>query len=184
MKPVNWVHFSWDLSKSLPTRPPLPPSFSLRRATPADHEAVRAVVLSSLTLDSEWNPFFREVRTLLEAALAEVFHEKEENPFCLVLSHGVRVIGASALSAAPEAHNHLLTGLCLSMEYHNRGLATALLAHSLIALRDCGLTEARGSTKEGSTAAQFVYPKFGSVRIAPLKRTGPASEAGRSAHSK
>ncbi|MDD5349247.1 MAG: hypothetical protein PHQ12_03455, partial [Chthoniobacteraceae bacterium] len=78
--------------------------------------------------------------------------------------HGPRIIGASGLSAERDAKRHLLTGPCLSLEYHNRGLGSALLAHSLLALREAGLSTVRGETKRGSAAAQFLYPKFGAVR--------------------
>ena len=163
MKLVNWAHFSWDLSKNPPVCPSLPPSFSIRRATSEDHTSARMVVISSFTLDSDWNPFFGEIRPQIEAALTEVFHEKND-PFCLVLTHGVRVIGVSGLSSERDAKQHLLTGPCLALEYHNRGLGAALLGQSLLALRDAGISTARGITKQGSAAAQFLYPKFGSVR--------------------
>jgi predicted GNAT family acetyltransferase len=73
------------------------------------------------------------------------------------------VIGASALTTNPDATNHLLTGPCILMEYRNRGLATALLAESLIALREANLTVAHALTKQNSPASQFVYPKFNST---------------------
>jgi len=165
---VHWAHFSWDLTKGAPPCPPLPPSYAIRRATAEDRDSVRAVVLSAFTLDSDWNPFSGEIWPLLEAALHEVFHEKNE-PHCLLLTHGTRIIGASGFSCEREAKNHLLTGPCLSMEYHNRGFASVLLAHSLLVLRNAGLPTARGVTKQGSAAAQFIYPKFGSTLLAEGK---------------
>ncbi|MDD5349246.1 MAG: hypothetical protein PHQ12_03450, partial [Chthoniobacteraceae bacterium] len=87
MKLVHWAQFSWDLSKKPPVCPALPPSFSIRRAASEDQAAVRSVVLSSFTLDSDWNSFFGEIRPVIEEALAEVFEEKND-PFCIVLSHG------------------------------------------------------------------------------------------------
>ena len=163
MKPVQWVQFSWDLSKPLPAVPPLPPAFSIRRATAEDQEVVCTLVRSSFALDSEWNPYKSEIQPLLEKALAALFPEKGD-PFCLVLSHGGRIIGVSGLSADLEAYSHLLTGPCISMEYRNRGPASVLLAESLNALRDAGIAIARGNTKAGSTCGQFIYSKFGSMR--------------------
>jgi len=125
---------------------------------------VQAVVLSSLTLDSDWSPMFGEIRPVIEAALQDVFHEKND-PLCLILTHGVRIIGASGLSSEHDAQRHLLTGPCVSMEYRNRGLGSALLAQSLRELKNAGLTTVRGVTKRGSAAAQFIYPKFGSTRL-------------------
>jgi len=164
MKSVNWGRYSWNLTKFAPVYPAVAPSYSIRRATAEDHDLVKSVVISSFTLDSAWNPFFRDIHPQIDAALAKMFGEKSE-PFCILVSHGSRIIGASCLSAERDAENHLLTGPCLSMEYHNRGLATALLAESLIALRDAGLTTARGVTRPGSIAAQFIYTKFGSTRL-------------------
>jgi len=171
MNTVNWVRFSWDLANFAPVCPPLPASFAIRRAVQEDQETVNSLVMSSFTLDSEWNPFFREIRPLIESALNDVFDEKRE-PFGLVVTHGARVIGASGLTAEPEAQNHLLTGPCIALEYHNRGLATALLAQSLLTLRDAGLANARGMTKLGSTGAQFIYPKFGSIRTLDSTKNG------------
>jgi predicted N-acetyltransferase YhbS len=53
----------------------------------------------------------------------------------LVICHGQRIIGASALSTEMDAENHLLSGPCVLMEYRNRGLGTALLYYSLKQLR-------------------------------------------------
>ena len=163
MKPIQWVQFSWDLSKPLPSAPLLPPAFSIRRATAGDQEVICTLVRSSFTLDSEWNPYYTEIHPILDKALGDIFPERGE-PFCLVLSHGGRIIGASGLSADLEAYNHLLTGPCISMEYRNRGLASLLLAESLTALRDAGIAIARGNTKAISTCGQFIYTKFGSMR--------------------
>ncbi len=165
MKTIQWAQFTWDLAKTSPGRPALPPSFSIRRATQDDEEAIRSVILSAFTLDSEWNSFFFLVRPLFETALDELFGQNSE-PLCLVVSHGPRVIGASGLSVERDACNHLLTGPCLSLEYRNRGIASAMLAHSLSFLREAGLTSVRGLTKEGTAAAQFIYPKFGSAHAA------------------
>jgi predicted N-acetyltransferase YhbS len=168
MKLVNWARFSWDLTKLAPVYPAIDSRYRLRLATAEDETAVRNVVFSAFTLDSNWTFLLRDIRERLEDSIAGVFHDKYdkhdrgERP-CMVATHGTRVIGASALTANPDAENHLLTGPCVLMEYRNRGLATALLAESLIALRDANLTVARGITKQNSPASQFVYPKFSST---------------------
>lgn len=166
MKAVNWVCYSWNLANFASVCPEVVPPYAVRRAALEDLSMVKTIVLSSFTLDSEWNPFLREVRPRIEALLASAFDEKSE-PLCLVVAHGSRIIGASLLSADREAANHLLTGPCISMEYRNRGLATVLLAQSLLALREAGLQEARGVTKQGSTASHFIYTKFDSTRLQP-----------------
>ena len=167
MKLVRWTRFSWDLSKLAPVYPAISSHYRFRRATVDDEKVVRAVVFSSFTLDQTWNFLLREIRDQLETSLNTVFHDHhpEDNGerFCLVATHGSRIIGVSALSPLREAENHLLTGPCILMEYRNRGLATALLAQSLSALREVNVTTAHGLTKHGSPTAEFVYPKFGST---------------------
>jgi len=169
MNAVHWVRFAWELEKFTTVPPSLPPSYAIRRAIAEERATVTAVALSTFTLNSDWNPSFKEVRPLIEKAIHDVFHEKND-PFCLIVTHGSRIIGASGLSAENEAPNHLLTGPCLSLEYQNRGLASALLAHSLLALKEAGVTTARGVTKQGSCAAQFIYSKFGSISLAEGKK--------------
>ena len=55
----------------------------------------------------------------------------------------------------------LLSGVVLDYEYQRRGLGTALLQASLRQLADRGLDKAAVITREGVTAARFLYPKFG-----------------------
>lgn len=168
MKLVYWARFSWDLSKLAPVYPAIDSHYRLRLATAGDETAVRNVIFSAFTLDSNWAFLLSSLRDKLEDAISSVFHEKydkhdrSERP-CVVATHGSRVIGASALTAHPEAENHLLTGPCVLMEYRNRGLATALLAESLIALREANVPTAHGLTKRDSPGAQFVYTKFDST---------------------
>ena len=167
MKLVCWTRFSWDLTKLAPVYPAIDSQYRIRRAKAEDEKAVRSVVFSAFTLDSNWNFLLHELRGQLEAALEAVFHEKLQkekiDPFCLVITHGSRIIGASALASSVDAENHLLTGPCVLSEYHNRGLATALLAQSLTLLREMRLDVAFGLTKQNSSSAQFVYSKFGST---------------------
>jgi hypothetical protein len=184
MKLVRWARFAWDLTNLSPVYPAVDACYRIRLGNAGDEAGVRAAVLASFSLDQQWNYLLREIRDDLDAAMNAVFpprrekprrlllgrkntalsesHADRQHPDCLVLTHGSRVIGVSILSFARQAENHLLTGPCVMMEYRNRGLATALLAQSLVALRSANLTVAHGMTKFGSPTAQFVYSKFGS----------------------
>ena len=177
MKLVRWTRFAWDLTRLAPVYPAIDSHYRLRPATGEDEKVVRSVVFSSFTLDQNWNFVLREIRDQLEASLDSVFHDRQarpdrrhsrQEPFdpgersCLVITHGSRIIAVSALSPNQESENHLLTGPCILMEYRNRGLATALVAQSLVTLRDAGIATAFGLTKQNSPTAQFVYTKFGS----------------------
>ena len=177
MKLVRWTRFSWDLTRLAPVYPAIDSHYRIRPATAEDENAVRSVVFSSFTLDQNWNFLLREIREQLDASLDSVFHDRTERTqpkrrqepgdsherFCLVVTHGSRIIGASALSAWRDAGNHLLTGPCILMEYRNRGLGTALLANSLLTLREVNLTTVYGLTKQKSPTEQFVYSKFGGI---------------------
>jgi len=176
MKLVRWTRFSWDLTKFAPVYPAIDSHYRIRQAIAGDEKVVRSVVFSSFTLDQNWNFLLREIREQLDGSLDGVFHDRLDRGqrvnrteqatgterFCMVASHGSRIIGVSALSSQQDAENHLLTGPCVLMEYRNRGLATALLAQSLLALREANITTAYGLTKQGSATAQFVYTKFSS----------------------
>ena len=162
MKLVRWTRFSWDLTKLAPVYPAIDSHYRVRQATLEDEKAVRNAIISAFTLDSNWNYALRELRDQVETSLTAIFHERGSIP-CMVVTHGNRVIGASALSVSRDVESHLITGPCILIEYRNRGLATALLAESLAYLRDAGLTTAHGLTKKDSPTAKFLYTKFGST---------------------
>jgi ribosomal protein S18 acetylase RimI-like enzyme len=159
MKFVRWKRFNWDLSKLPTPAPPLAERYVLRAATIEDQKAVTHLILSAFTLDSEWGDAFALVRDWLTAQIVSAF-EREAAP-AVVITHGVRVIAASAISTEMDAETHLISGPCVSMEYRNRGLGTALLYQTLLQLRTAGLTHVCGIAKENLPAAKFVYPKFG-----------------------
>jgi predicted N-acetyltransferase YhbS len=166
MKWTRWTRFTWDLTRFSPAHPAVDSRYNIRQSTAEDEKAVRTVVLSAFTLDSNWAFMMKELRIQLEATLDQLFGEKEPEggrPVCLVITHGSRIIGASVLTLRRDAENHLLTGPCILMEYHSRGLGTALLAESLLMLRDSGVKTAHGMTMQNAPTGQFVYPKFDST---------------------
>lgn len=155
------------MTKVDPAHPAIDSHYHIRRAVSEDEEAVRSVVLRAFMLDPDWNCILSELKENLNLSIAKVFQTKADkrdktDPYCLVATHGARVIAASALSVNPDSENHLTTGPCISMEYRNRGLGTALLAQSLIALREEKLTKAYGLARHNSPTSQFIYTKFGS----------------------
>lgn len=164
MKIVRWKRFTWDLTKLPPLQTTLPPHFIFRPATREESKVVRAMVLTSLSLDSAWSDALKVFRGGLDAQFEAAF-QRESVP-AIVVTHGTRIIGASVLSTEPEAENHVISGPCVFSEYCNRGLGTALLHHSLQQLRTAGLQRAHAITKENVPACKFVYPKFGSTSAA------------------
>jgi ribosomal protein S18 acetylase RimI-like enzyme len=161
MKLVRWTRFTWNLA-NLPTpAPPLAERYSLRPAHREDFETVKQLILHAFTLDSTWSDSFGLVREWLSWQVDLVF-EREGTP-ALVVLHGQRIIAASALTTEVDAETHLISGPCVFMEYHNRGLGSALLYYSLKQLKNSGLETANGVSKDNVAAAKFLYPKYGAV---------------------
>ncbi len=168
MKLVRWKRFTWQLDKLPPRERSLPAHFMTRPATREEVRAVNHVVLTAFSLDSTWSDTLNQFRERLEMQLDLAF-QRETVP-ALVVTHGPRIIGASVLNTDPEAESHLVSGPCVLSEYCNRGLGAELLYACLQQLRDAGLTQAAGITKENSTSCKFLYSKFGSVS-APCEYT-------------
>jgi hypothetical protein len=161
MKLVRWTRFIWNLKKLPQTGFDIGAHYRICPLDEADGDPVRKIIHSSFALDPAWNDALNGMRPRFTAALDALLENKP--PLCLALTHGSRVIGASLMTGEPVADNHLVSGPCISLEYRNRGLGTALLYESLRALRDAGLDTARGVTKQNLAAARFVYPKFGAT---------------------
>lgn len=163
MKLVRWKRFTWNLAKLPAPAPALAERYGVRAAFPDDRESVMTVVLTAFTLDSAWADTLKTVREWLSANITAAF-ENEVAP-AVVITHGQRIIAASAITTDPDADSNLLSGPCVSMEYRNRGLGTALLYHTLAQLRQSGLEQASGVTKSNVPVAKFMYPKFGAVGV-------------------
>ena len=159
MKLVRWKRFTWQLPKLPPLEQTLPAHFVVRPATREEAKAVVHVIMTSFSLDSAWSDSLNLFRDRLEMQLDLAFH-RESIP-ALVITHGPRIIAASALNTEIEAESHLVSGPCVLSEYCNRGLGTSLLHASLRQLCEAGLTRASGITKENTPACKFVYRKFG-----------------------
>ncbi len=165
----TWVRFTWDLGALPPAPTALPQGYACRPAEPGEEDDVVAVALRSYTLDPEWANVVEHYR----AALLALFNDATTaGAPPVVFAHGRRIVGVSVLCAANGAENHLLSGPCLMLEYRSRGFGSSLLEASLHALRAAGLTLAHGITRDRTTAARHVYPRFGG-RAEPWK---PASE--------
>jgi predicted N-acetyltransferase YhbS len=162
MKLVRWKRFTWELGKLPPEHEPaLASHFTVRAAGRDEEKAVRSVIFTAFGLDTAWGDSFKHVRGYIETQLNTSFLHRAVP--CLVVTHGVRIIAASALSTAEDAAVHLISGPCVLAEYRNRGLGTALLHESLLHLKTAGLPRAYGISKDGVAATKFVYPKFGST---------------------
>jgi predicted N-acetyltransferase YhbS len=160
MRLVRWKRFTWDLSQLPKYEPQIASYFNIRTASRDEEKVVRNVIFTAFGLDSAWGDAFKLVRGYIEAQLTSSFLHRAVP--CLVITHGVRIIAASALNVAEDAPSHLISGPCVLSEYRSRGLGTALLHESLSHLKTAGLTQAAAISKDSVPAARFVYPKFGS----------------------
>ncbi|MDB6155494.1 MAG: hypothetical protein JWL90_3947 [Chthoniobacteraceae bacterium] len=161
MKLVRWTRFTWELSKLPPIESPLAECYHVRAAERGEEKAVSNVISNAFAQDSAWSDVLPDFRQRLQVQIDQLF-ERDEVP-AVVICHGQRIIGASALAIAGETTNHLPSGPCVLMEYSNRGLGTALLYYSLKQLQLAGLKQAYGITKDNVVACKFIYPKFGST---------------------
>jgi predicted N-acetyltransferase YhbS len=157
---TTWLRFSWDLTNLPPTESGIPSPFQLREATPDEEDVVQKVAYSAFSMDSGWgnlqSPFVENIRRQIATAF-----DKDAKYRRLVLLHGSRIIGCSVLDTEDDAPNHLLTGPCIVHEYRSRGLGSQILLASLLTLREAGLRRAHGLTRDKTTSARFIYPKFG-----------------------
>jgi predicted N-acetyltransferase YhbS len=161
MKLVRWRRFTWELNKLPALENPLPEHYHVRPAQREEEKAVAHVIITAFSLDSNWSDSVKIFRDRLEADVETAF--AREGVPAVVICHGQRIIGASALTTEMEAENHLLSGPSVLMEYHNRGLGTSLLYFSLKQLQSAGLSRVHGVNKENVVSCKFIYPKFGST---------------------
>ena len=159
MKMVGWLRFTWE-SQMLPGASYLiKEEYSIRRAAKQEKTQAWQVISSCFLLDTCWNDVLSDLLPQIRYDFDEKFSHREID--CLVITHGNRTIGASLIKPSSEISNHLLSGPCISNEYRNRGFGSLLLKESLLAVAKQGVSRVFGITRSMSSAAKFVYPKFG-----------------------
>jgi hypothetical protein len=131
MKLLRWKRFSWDLNKLPVPAPPLAERYTLRAATPEDLKTVAHLIHSCFSLDSAWGDALALIKDWMAAQIDAAF-VREAVP-AVVISHGTRIIAASAISTDVAADTNLLSGPCVAI------------------------------VKENTPAGKFVYPKFNST---------------------
>ena len=161
MKLVRWKRFAWELTQLPNFESRLPPAFNVRSASREEEKTVHSVIFNAFGLDSAWGDSLRFVRGFVETQLTSSFLHRAVP--CLVVTHGTRIIAASALNVSEDSQSHLISGPCVLSEYRNRGIGSTLLHESLEHLKSAGLRTAYGISKDNVPAARFVYPKFGST---------------------
>ncbi|MEO8205459.1 MAG: GNAT family N-acetyltransferase [Chthoniobacterales bacterium] len=158
---ISWMRFGWDLKKSDLGTDQVPSPFQIRNAEADEESIVQKTVNSAFSIDGAWSDAWKTLKESVEHSITESI--ARNNGSCLVITHGARIIGASALDQETSAENNLLTGPCILHEYRSRGLGTLLLRESLRRLKETGLDEAHGLSRDRTVAARFVYRKFGGL---------------------
>ena len=159
---ISWLRFEWDLTGLPVDSDKSTAPFVVRSAEKGEEETIQKVAASAFSMDTAWGDARSFITEQITKNIAEAF--ARETPSCVVLQHGTRIIGISALHLG-EGENNLLTGPCILHEYRSRGLASLLLQASLTTLRDAGLSKAHGIAREKTPTARFVYPKFGGTSV-------------------
>ena len=162
MKLSVWVQFAWNLSSLPKDAPKIDPRYVAEAAVLEDRALLGAAVHRSLSMEPAWSDDLAARVKLTDEILQSAFPAGEVA--FVVIRHGARIIGASALRDAGDQISSLPLGVCVLNEYRCRGLGTYLLYDSLRRLRDRGLKEVRHVTKKGLPADRYLYPKFGSTR--------------------
>lgn len=159
---ISWLRFAWDLQRLPTSTIETPNSYTVRAARREDEDVIQKVTASAFSMDTGWGDI---QKLIVEKMLVQVGlpFEKDGRGQCIVLQHGSRIIGSSALCLDETAEYHLTTGPCILHEYRSRGLGSLLLQASLAALHEAGLKRAFGIARERSAVARFIYPKFGGL---------------------
>jgi GNAT superfamily N-acetyltransferase len=155
-----WVGFTWNLASVPAISESGENGCVIRRATLEEAAQVLQVMKLSLSMDSDWNGSLAMAEEHLNFSVERLFIGNE--PPCLVVPKGNRIIAASLLDPEPGALN-IGSGPLVLMEYRNRGIGSQLLQSSLRLLHGYGLETARGITRRNSGVARHVYSKFGGV---------------------
>lgn len=168
MKLIQPVRFEWNLEKVPAALPSLPAKHEIKVNREISVDIVWEGMQKAFLHEKGW---IIHLETHLDQLRRKIFPDGKPlaDMDMLVLQHGSRVVGVSALWAKAEEPVQLLSGVVLDYEYQRRGFGTALLQASLRHLADRGLGRAAVVTREGVTAARFLYPKFGgkSTRVEP-----------------
>jgi len=169
MKLIQTVRFEWNLGKVPTVLPSLPAKHEIKVNREVAVDVLWEGMQKAFLHEKGW---IIQLESHLEQLRRRIFPEGKPlaEMDMLVLHHGARVVGVSALLAKAEEPVQLLSGVVLDYEYQRRGFGTALLQSSLRHLADRGLEKAAVVTREGVTAARFLYPKFGgkSTRVEPV----------------
>jgi len=167
-----WIRFTWACDK-VPAAVAGGDGDLIRPASREEAEQIVKVIMLSFSMDSTWNDSLSKAEEYITASVARLFNEEE--PLCLVIPKGNRIIAASLLDPESGAVSNLVSGPSVLTEYRNRGIGSRLLHASLAALRDRGLSTATGITRARTTASLHVYPKFGGIGEAVQFSSSPDS---------
>jgi|SRR5262245_1356682 len=157
--PTTWARFDWPLAGvEFPAR--IAPGYALRRAVRGDLEAMLGVVGAAYASDPVWQGLTGDIERRVGARICE--HLDDPLAHFLLAEFEARIVALNGVAIGHSTGQHLITGICVDPAHQGRGLGTALLATSLVWLRDQGIATATVTTDARSVAAR-VYARFGAV---------------------
>lgn len=157
---IRHVRVEWDLAKVPALLPTLPPKHEIRLGNTMEVETIWEGMQRSILNEKAW---LVSPESHLDTMRKSIFPEGKlaEGVDLLMLFHGARMIGVSALRNTAGDEVSLLSGVLIDYEYQRRGLGTALLQASLSHLAEKGCKKAAVVTREVVPAVKYLYPKFG-----------------------
>lgn len=167
--PLRWVRFRWSLHE-IDAAPRVPTGYTIRHGADSDGSIILDVVLQAYGSDPIWRPILDSICDRMCERIQTTLGHADTTYFLAVW--GAAVVAVSGVAESHWTDQNLLTGICVLPQHQRRGLGTALLALSLLWLRERGVHEARVYTQFGSLADRKVYPRFGSGREADVEYPG------------
>ncbi|MEM1158989.1 MAG: GNAT family N-acetyltransferase [Verrucomicrobiota bacterium] len=155
----KWIQYTWNLS-SLPDESEIAAiKGDLRLAEKSEFEACSNILKGSLMTERASTDDLQHLLSEFEDLFPKSF-ERETKSEIVVWEDGRRLVGLSTLNLDPDSRRQLVSGVCVLEEYRCRGGGKALLLRSLNRLKEHGLETASVVTRQGMSAAKFLYPKF------------------------
>jgi hypothetical protein len=158
----EWIRFNWDLKKLPSDEPKAGPGLEVRLGEEDEAQAIVIVVERSYQAEQGWGIARPQRLKELKEIILRSMDEKDVK--VLVLQDGRRIVGASVLCTDAEAPRQLVSGVCVTEEYHCRGWGSLLLWRSLKFLSEQGLDKASVVTRSNVNAFKYLYPKYHSTR--------------------
>ncbi len=155
--------FRWDLSSFVYPEPPNPPETLLRYANAQEIGSVAQGWYEGLRdePDSPWADYLTKWTPVTAAKWFLDSHKRLGARF-LVAEKEKLVVGMNGMIIEKRSGiGRFFTGVVVRSTERKRGIGSLLLYRSLRDIKAEGLRNAEVETRDGITASNFLYPKYG-----------------------